>query len=633
MKLFSSKSLLYFGILGLIFIQVYPYIFDAKIFLGGDNADYYILANSLAAGEGYVNIHIPGAPAANHFPPGYPFLMSLLIRIGFDSIIAMKVFNGILLFLSSIMLFKISFKLTNNKVLSLILAALVLLNSNMLEYSTIMMSEVPFVLFTLLSIYLFILNNERNFDLKSPYFYLMVISMVILFYIRSQGIALFGAFIVYLAFKKQFKPLAVLFILSFIAILPWQIRSAKLGGSTYMQQVMRVEPYNSESKKMEFGDWVDRVGENATRYVSKEIPNVIFPVMKVQYKDVKTGKNIDAPTSYWIVGIIIIILALLGIWSMKEYRWLFLLLYGSSFGIYMLWPQVWFGIRFVLPMAPITLMFAVFGIYFILQSIFKPASPLITSNKFALVFALLCFLQITPIKALAEKSTRPHPTNWANFLKIGEWAKENLKGDKIVISNRKPGLIYSVSKHKQAGFLYTPDREAMLKDFKKNGVTHVIFEQLGFNQTGKFLFPLFQKEPEKFKQVHQFGAAVKKDQNGNNLPPTNAAWIYEFNPEFGYQGEYKNGIREGKGKYIYQDNSFLEGTWVNDTIVGDGIFTKANGTTFKGKWEKGLKNGKFIIHDPVKNQFIESYWKNDTINAEGFVTDEKGNRKNAIRLR
>lgn len=633
MKIFSLKSLLYFSILFLIFIQVYPYIFDAKIFLGGDNADYYLLANALAEGEGYVNTHLPGAPPANHFPPGYPFLMSLIIRIGFETMFAMKVFNGILLLLSSYLLFHLSFKLTKNKILSIILAALVLLNSSMLEYSTIVMSEISFVFFTLLSIYLFILCNERNFNLKSPYFYLMIISMVILFYIRTQGIALFGAFFIYMGFKKQFKPLAIFVAVSVIAILPWQIRSANLGGSTYMKQLMRVEPYNNDSKAMEFGDWLDRIGDNTVRYISKEIPNVIFPVMKVEYKDRTTGKDVESPTSYWVVGIIIIVLALLGIWSMKEYRWLFLLLYGSTFGIYMLWPQVWFGIRFVLPMAPITLMFAVFGIYFILQSIFKPATPLIESSKFALIFALLGFLQITPIKALAEKSGRPHPTNWANFLKIGEWSKDHLKGDKIVISNRKPGLIYATSKHKMAGFLYTTDREAMLNDFKKTGVTHVIFEQLGFNQTGLYLFPLFQKEPEKFKQIHQFGAGIKKDKNGKNLPPTNAAWLYEFLPEMGYQGPYKNGVREGKGKYIYNDKSVLVGTWVNDTIVGEGVLTRANGTIFKGKWEKGKKQGKFIIHDPANDQFIESYWQRDTVDVEGFIIDEKGNRKSTIRLR
>ena len=40
-----------------------------------------------------------------------------------------------------------------------------------------------------------------------------------------------------------------------------------------------------------------------------------------------------------------------------------------------------------------------------------------------------------------------------------------------------------------------------------------------------------------------------------------------------------------------------------------------------------------MIHNPTNNQYIESFWKNDTVNVEGFVTDEKGNRKNAIRLR
>ena len=632
MKFFSLKSLVYFVILLLVFIQVYPYIFDSKIFLGGDNAGYYLLANALAEGQGYVNVHLPGMPPGNHFPPGYSFLMSLFIRIGFDSLISMKILNGILLLLSSYLFFQISLKLTKNKVLSIILAVLMLLNRHMLEYSTIVMSEISFLFFTLLSIYLFMLAKDRDFNLKSPYFYFMVASAIALIYFRTQGIALFGAFMVYLAISKQFKPLAVMFVLSFIAILPWQMRSASLGGSSYVKQLMRVEPYNNDSEKMKLSDWGDRIGENAVRYVSKEIPNVLFPIMTVEYKDRATGKNMPAPASYWVLGCLIVVLGLIGIWSCKEYRWLFLLLYGSTFAIYMLWPQVWFGIRFILPMAPITLMFAVFGVYHLLQLIIKPKSSLIESNKFAFVFALLCFLQINPIKDLAAKSNRDHPKNWDNFLKIGEWSKDHLKDD-VVIANRKPELIYAVSKHKTAIFLYTENREEILNDFVKNGVTHVIFEQLGFSQTGKYLYPVFQKEPDKFRQIHHFGASVKKDKNGNALPATNAAWIYEFRPEYGYHGPYKNGIREGKGSYKYMDNSLLEGTWVNDTIKGEGILTKENGMTFKGSWSNGRKNGKFIIYNPENDQTIESIWQNDTIQANGFVLDAKGNRIGPIRLR
>lgn len=633
MKIFSLKSLLFFAILFLIFIQVYPYIFDSKLFLGGDNADYYLLANALASGEGYVNTNLPGMPPANHFPPGYPFLMSLLIRIGFETMFAMKVLNGILLLFSSYLLFHISLKLSRNKILSIILAVLVLSNSHMLQYGTIVMSEISFVFFTLLSIYLFILSNDRSFNLKSPYFYFMIFSVIILFYIKTQGVALFGAFFIYMGFKKHFNPLAVFFVISLITILPWQIRSANLGGSTYIKQLMRVEPYNNDSRSMEFGDWIERIGDNSVRYISKEIPNVIFPILKVKYSGETSGNQIKAPASFWVIGVLIILFTFIGIWSTREYRWLFLLLYGSTFGIYMLWPQVWFGIRFILPMAPITLMFMVFGIYHAVQFVVKPKTPLIESNQFSLVFALLFFLQITPIKTLADKSSQPHPMNWTNFLKLGEWSKDHLRGEKIVISNRKPGLIYATSKHKTTDFLYTTDREKILNDFKKKGVTHIILDQLGFKQTGLYLFPLYMKEPDKFKEIHQFGAVINVNQNGTNSHQPSAAWIYEFNPEYGYQGKYKNGLREGKGKYIYRDNTVLEGTWVNDTIVGNGTLTNTNGTTYKGKWEKGLKNGTFIIHDPIVNQIIEAVWHNDTLVPVGYLLDDKGNRTGTIRLR
>src|SRR5207247_10454340 len=37
-----------------------------------DDAMYVILARSLATGQGYRYLNLPGNPAATHFPPGYP---------------------------------------------------------------------------------------------------------------------------------------------------------------------------------------------------------------------------------------------------------------------------------------------------------------------------------------------------------------------------------------------------------------------------------------------------------------------------------------------------------------------------------------------------------------------------------
>ena len=46
-----------------------------------DDGLYTVLARSLAEGHGYRMLHLPGAPSGIHYPPGYPFLLSLLWRL------------------------------------------------------------------------------------------------------------------------------------------------------------------------------------------------------------------------------------------------------------------------------------------------------------------------------------------------------------------------------------------------------------------------------------------------------------------------------------------------------------------------------------------------------------------------
>src|SRR5260221_3554784 len=46
-----------------------------------DDAMYVILARSIATGQGYRYLNLPGTPVASHFPPGYPLLLALLWRV------------------------------------------------------------------------------------------------------------------------------------------------------------------------------------------------------------------------------------------------------------------------------------------------------------------------------------------------------------------------------------------------------------------------------------------------------------------------------------------------------------------------------------------------------------------------
>ena len=54
---------------------------DAMVGAFYDDGIYVTLAKALAEGRGYYNIHLPDAPPAVHYPPLYPFVLSLLWRL------------------------------------------------------------------------------------------------------------------------------------------------------------------------------------------------------------------------------------------------------------------------------------------------------------------------------------------------------------------------------------------------------------------------------------------------------------------------------------------------------------------------------------------------------------------------
>jgi hypothetical protein len=70
-----------------------------------DDAIYVVLAKALATGEGYRMINLPGAPHATHYPPGYPFFLSLLWRFSPsfpDNIVLFKFANAAWLALAAL---------------------------------------------------------------------------------------------------------------------------------------------------------------------------------------------------------------------------------------------------------------------------------------------------------------------------------------------------------------------------------------------------------------------------------------------------------------------------------------------------------------------------------------------------
>ncbi len=571
----KSKSLLsriaYPLLIGIGFLFIYQYIFDEKLNLGGDNAGYYVLGKALSEGQGYTNIHMPDNPPHNHFPPGYPAFLSVFMKFT-NSINFLKILNGVLLLSSSLLLFSLLKKFTENTKMAFVGAILLLFNFHLLSYSTIMMSEIPYLFFSLLIIRFFIdsLNQENIF--KNPQFYLVVFISSYAYHIRTAGLALVGGIILYLLFRKKFKYL-IAYALGFIALgLPWFFRGQSIGGNKYISQLFMINPYRPEYGPMAIGDFFTRFYENFVRYLSKEVPNALLPFIEVDYKA-------DAELSQIIVGLIMLAIIIFGIIKLPKYRDLIIWYLVGTFGILLLWPQVWFGIRFILPLVPFLLFLLVFGSYKILEYLFITKLKVKSSlSPLIMLSAILLFIpQLQKLNASAAGTMQP---KYLNYFQLASYTDKVLPKDAVVCC-RKPTLYYLYGNRKTTGFASSVDYGVVLESLEKRRVTHVIVDQLGFASTGRYLLPAIQANPEKFKLVQKI--------------PNPDTYLFTFDNSLGYNGEWKviesqdpanpgTAVKEGKGSFKYLDGRFYEGEWSNNLKNGKGVMTYPDGRVESGEW-------------------------------------------------
>ena len=65
--------------------------------------------------------------------------------------------------------------------------------------------------------------------------------------------------------------------------------------------------------------------------------------------------------------------------------------------------------------------------------------------------------------------------------------------------------------------------------------------------------------------------------------------------EYTYEGDFKNGLREGYGVCRYKNGDIYDGDWKNDLQHGFGIYVQSDKRRFDGDWSEGyMVKGKFF---------------------------------------
>ncbi len=485
-----NQPYLFPALIILVFLVSYSYTFDRKLAPLGDNASYYMLGEALAQGEGYVNISKIDKTPNNHYPPGYPAVLSIFMQFT-DSIVFFKILNGVFLLASCLILYQVMKKLLENDVLAFIIVLMTVLNFHILQYGSMIMSEIPFLFFSLLGLWLFLKIDTQKPFFRDRNFYLLLVAIVISYHTRSLGIALTGATIAAFLLQKKWGHGVALGGGFVLLALPWFVRSQMLGGGSYSRQLMMINPYQPNLGKADVGDFIDRFLNNFSRYITTEIPNALFPFTEVDYRQ-------EAAASDWVAGLLLMAVIIYGFITLRKFRIILGLYALFTFFILLLWPDVWVGVRFMVPLIPILAVGLVHGLYQLAGKLFSAAGKKVSGWA----FLILPLLLLTSVGQLHKQASTPLHPAWDNYYAMGRWLRSQ-SGEKPVVACGKPALFYLYSKTFTVRYPFEQDTEALLAELEDEKVDYVVIDQV-YPNTFRYLLPAVRAHPERFEQVfHQ----------------------------------------------------------------------------------------------------------------------------------
>ena len=75
-----------------------------------------------------------------------------------------------------------------------------------------------------------------------------------------------------------------------------------------------------------------------------------------------------------------------------------------------------------------------------------------------------------------------------------------------------------------------------------------------------------------------------------------------------YEGEYRDGMRDGQGVFEWPSGKRYEGGWREGKYHGQGVETKPNGARYEGGWRDGKRAGQGVETKP-DGERIEGEWR------------------------
>ena len=497
-----------------LLFMVYLYALDDYWKPFWDSAIYISLGKSIAAGNGYRYMGLPHAK----YPFIFPLMLAPIIGLFGLNFFLMRLLI-IVLTIGSLCLTYTLFKKCTDKGMAFSIVLLTGFSSTLFALSTWILSEVPYMFFSLCTLYCMMGYSEEKKYLTRRGFFSSIFLLTTIF-TRMIGITLLIAFLCHflLLFSPSHKRLGFLsnvvkkvILVGLIAIIPlclWFYRShlnnkripfqpEYRGVLSYQKEFFLKVPDNIHSESISFGDFIRRIQGNFRIY-AWSVSNVIFTDF--------TNNNVFS-TKLRLFAVLLFFSGLC--WCFLKRRTFFE--YYLSFYLIacILW---WFNQhpqRFIAPVIPFIFYYFLTGLKIGIELLFKVAVK-VEKNKakigkgfiFGLVvlFLILMNFSFKPSVIKGERRKQFHPPALiSEFFGAIEWIKENTSQDSTIMSNRAPWVFMFTNRRVLTWPLFEP-LSYVINSIFKNRVDYIVVSNIRY-EIYNLLHNFVESHPKQFLRV------------------------------------------------------------------------------------------------------------------------------------
>lgn len=384
-----------------------------------DDAWYINTATALARDLGYVRIWTPDLRPETFLPIGYPLILSIIRRIFPDTFTPMLVFS-LIAFMGALVVFSKFYQERLGNTLSWFAILLLSVHVGLLGISTMAMAESTYLLLTIV---VFVLV-EREDAAKKRFLQVLLIAIVATaaYFVRSWGVALVFAIVLYLIKRKQRLSSGFVAIFFTISYALWAWRNARLGGSgaSYGLSFTTLIPF--------LKDLLLNLGNTIKIQWLSNLPNLFVPVLGPQVESFLGRYGLE--TSLFLIGPGFVIILLIGYLRVVRERVTAVEIYIPLYlGILVIAPP---DNRYWLPIFPFLLCYFIKGT----DVIFLHLIPQRVQGKWLPYPVLLVLILMATIHLYRDVQAIVQPVRERipDVAIAGNWLRQNTPQDAIVMA-------------------------------------------------------------------------------------------------------------------------------------------------------------------------------------------------------